>query len=215
MRLLPLILRGVAALAIVFAAATARVVYSGEKEIGLSTDALKAGDPHGAAEHARRAAGFYAPGAPHVGVAYQRLLALGTAAEGLGDRETALFAFQGVRSASIETRWILDVHDADRARADHAIARIQSEAPRPPGTRTLAPQAVEREALEALARDDAPRSEWIVVLLGGVLAAVAGALLVVQRALGATGLFDARRAAPGLGLLLAGAVCWLLALWRA
>ena len=110
----------VAAAGLVVGAATTRVVVSGEKEVALSTAALKAGDAHGAAEHARRAAGWYMPGAPHVRVAYERLLALGTAAEGLGDRETALFAFRGVRTASIETQWLFAPHEEDQLKADRA-----------------------------------------------------------------------------------------------
>jgi hypothetical protein len=204
-----------AAVGVIVAAASARVVFSGEKEIALSTAALEQGDPHGAAEHARRAAGWYAPGAPHVRVAYERLLALGTAAEGLGDRDTALYAFRGVRTASIETRWLFTVHEEDRDKADRAIARIESEAPRAPAMRTEPPRAIERAELETLARDEAPRTAWVVALVAGALGWGAGAALVARRAVGATGLFSLRRAMPGLVLTGSGVALWLLALWRA
>ena len=62
--------RGFVIAGVLVAAATLRVITSGEREIAASTDGLRAGDPHAATEHARRAAGWYAPGAPHVRVAY-------------------------------------------------------------------------------------------------------------------------------------------------
>jgi hypothetical protein len=200
---------------IVIGAATARVMSSGEREIALSTAALEAGDAHAAAEHARRAAGWYAPGAPHVRVAYERLLALGTAAEGLGDRDTALYAFRGVRTAALETRWLVTPHEDDRQRADRAIARLSAEAPRAPGLRTEPPAAIEREQLEALARDEAPRTGWVVALVAGALTWAAGAVAVAQRAVGATGVVSLRRALPGLVTAGIGMALWLLAIWRA
>jgi len=204
----------IAAAAIVLGAATARAVYSGEKEVALSTAALRAGDPHGAAEHARRAAGWYVPGAPHVRVAYERLLALGTTAEGLGDRETALYALRGVRTAAIETRWIFTPHEEDLERADRAIARIEAEAPRAPAHRNDPPSAVERDQLDALARDEAPQTAWVVALVAGALAFAAGAALTA-RAIGPTGVLSWRRSLPGIVAACAGAALWILAVWRA
>jgi hypothetical protein len=205
----------VAALGLVVGAASARVVTSGEKEIALSTAGLQAGDAHRAAEHARRAAGWYMPGAPHVRVAYARLLALGTAAEGLGDRDTALFAFRGVRTAAIETRWLLTPHEDDLERADRAIARLSADAPRAPGMRVEPPAKIEREQLEALTRDEAPRTAWVVVLVASAFTWAAGAVWIVQRAVGATGALDARRALPGAVVTGVGVAAWLLAIWRA
>ncbi|MEO7331825.1 MAG: hypothetical protein ABI193_24830 [Minicystis sp.] len=207
--------RGLALAGVLITAATARVVYAGEKEIALSTAALKAGDPHGAAEHARRAAGWYAPGAPHVRVAYDRLLALATTAEGLGDRETALFAWEGIRTAAIETRSLLTAHEAERDRADREIARLAAAAPRPPGTRTEPPAKIEREQLEALARDEAPRTLWVVGLVLSAITWITGAVWVVRRGVGATGRVDWAKALPGLVMIGAGVAIWLLSIWRA
>jgi hypothetical protein len=204
-----------AAAALVIGAASARVIHAGEKEIALSTQGLKSGDAHAAAEHARRAAGWYAPGAPHVRVAYERLLALGTKAEGLGDRELALYAFRGVRTAALETRWLVIPHEEDLDRANRAIARIEAEAPRAPGLRPEPPQKIEREQLEALSRDEAPRTEWVVVLILSALLAGAGAALAALRGVAPAGAVSLRRAAPGLLLAAAGAAAWLLAIWRA
>lgn len=207
--------RGLALAALLITAATARVIYSGEKEIALSTAALKAGDPHDAAEHARRAAGWYAPGAPHVRVAYDRLLALATTAEGLGDRETAVFAWEGVRTAAIETRSLFSAHEPELARANRELARLAAAAPRPPGTRTEPPAKIERAQLEALARDEAPRTLWVVGLVLSALTWITGAVWVVRRGVGATGRVDWTKALPGLVMIGAGVALWLLSIWRA
>jgi hypothetical protein len=204
-----------AVLGLVVGAASIRVIASGESEIATSTAALRAGDPHEATVHARRAAGWYAPGAPHVRVAYDRLIALATAAEGLGDRETALLAWTSVRSAAIETRWIVTPHEADLARANAAIARLAAAAPRPPGTRTEPAAKIEREQLEALGRDDAPRVPWVIALVVAFATWSAGAVWIVRRAVDAAGHVAWRRATPGILASVCGAFLWVLAIWRA
>jgi hypothetical protein len=208
-------LGSLAGLGLFVGAASARVVSSGEKEIALSTAGLAAGDARAAIEHARRAAGWYAPGAPHVRVAYERLLALGTAAEGLGDRELALYAFRGVRTASLETRWLLVPHEDDLDRANRAIARLSAEAPRAPGLRTEPPLKIEREQLDALLRDEAPRTPWVVTLVLGALTWAAGAAWMLRRAVAPDGAIAWGRALPGAVLTGAGVAAWLLAIWRA
>ncbi len=196
-------------------AVTARVIAGGEREIALSTAALRAGDPHEAAVHARRAAGFYAPGAPHVRVAYERLIALATKAESRGDRKLALFAWQGVRTAAMETRWLVTPHAEDLDRANAAIARLSAAEDRPPGTRTEPAAAVEREELDALVRDEAPHVPWVVALVAGFLAWTAGALVVVRRGVTTTGQLVWPRVRIPAVLAAAGVLVWLLAIWRA
>jgi hypothetical protein len=207
--------RGLAVTGLLLGAATLRVVTSGEREIAASTEGLRAGDAHAATEHARRAAGWYAPGAPHVRVAYERLIALATTAEGLGDREASLYAWRAVRTAAIETRWIVTPHAADLARANLAVARLEAAAPRPPGTRTEPPASVEREQLEALSRDEAPRTPWVDALVLAAVAWVGGAYAVVRRGITAGGQVSWGRAMPGIVVTAAGIALWLLAIWRA
>lgn len=207
-------LRVVAAVGLVIAAATARVIASGEGEIAESTKALKAGDPEGATVHARRAAGYYAPGAPHVRVAYERLIALAVTAEKMGDPAAAIFAWRAVRTASIETRWLVSPHQEDRERADAAIARLDAAATKP-GLHADPPAKLAREELEALSRDEAPRTPWVITLVAGALAWALGAVWVGLRAIDASGSIDRKRALPGLTLFLVGASAWLLAIWRA
>jgi hypothetical protein len=208
-------LQVLAVLGVVVGAASLRVIVAGEREIAASTEALLAGDAREAAVRARRAAGWYAPGAPHVRVAYVRLTALAVRAEGLGDRELALLAWRGVRTAAIETRWLVTPHAHDLARADEAIARLSAAVPRPPGTRTDLPADVERRQLEALTREVSPRTGWVLVLLAGFVGWVGGASWVARRALAPSGRLALRRAAPGLAVTALGVAMWLLALWRA
>ena len=207
--------RGLVIAGVLVAAATLRVITSGEREIAASTDGLRASDPHAATEHARRAAGWYAPGAPHVRVAYDRLIALATTAEGLGDREASLFAWRSVRTAAIETRWIVTPHAEDLERANAAIARLEAAAPRPPGTRNEPPASVEREQLEALSRDEAPRTPWVIALVVAAVAWISGSILVVRRGITAGGQVSWGRATPGIAITLTGVALWLLAIWRA
>jgi hypothetical protein len=208
-------LRVLALAGIVVGAATLRVVVSGEQEIAASTAALRAGDAHEAALHARRAAGWYAPGAPHVRVAYDRLIALATAAEGLGDRDTSLFAWRAVRTAALETRWLVTPHEGDLERADAAIARLAASVPRPSGTRAEPPSAVERAQLEALSRNEGPYTCWVVVLAGAAVLWTGGAVWAARRGLTGTGKVLWARAAPALAVAGAGVALWLLAIWRA
>lgn len=201
--------------ALLVAAVTGRVIVAGEREIALSTAALRAGDPHEAALHARRAAGHYAPGAPHVRVAYERLVALAVKAESAGDRATALFAWQGVRTAAIETRWIVTPHASDLDRANAEIARLQAAEARPLGTRTEPVNVILRDALLTLSRDEAPHVPWVIALVIGFFAWAAGAALVVRRSVTSTGQIVWARAGGALALTAAGVLVWLIAIWRA
>ncbi|HEY4121744.1 MAG TPA: hypothetical protein VGM56_27950 [Byssovorax sp.] len=208
-------LQAVAIVAIGVAAVTARVAVAGEEEIARSTDELRSGHAMEAAQHAGRAAAWYAPGAPHVRVAYARLIALATAAEGVGDRDTALFAWRAVRGAAIETRWIVTPHERDLARADEAIARLAAAAPRPVGTRVDPSSEVQREQLAALARDESPDVAWVIALVAGAFALGLGVLITVRRGLTETGQLLWLRARPGLALAALGFVLYAIALWRA
>ncbi len=196
-------------------AVSARVVIAGEREIAQSTAALRAGDPHEAALHARRAAGFYAPGAPHVRVAYDRLIALATKAEQLGDTATALFAWQSIRSAALETRWIVTPHADDLDRANAAIARLQAAQDRPLTTRVEPVAVIERAALEALARDEAPHIPWVIALVIGFLSWTIGAITILRRGVTSTGTLLLDRVRLPIVLTAAGILLWLLAIWRA
>jgi hypothetical protein len=191
------------------------VIWAGESEIAASTVALQQADLHEAVTRARRAAGWYAPGAPHVRVAYERLVAIATAAEGRGDRELALFAWRGVRTAAIESRWIVTPHESDLERANRAIARIEAAAPRPPGTRTESPQRIEQLQITALLRDEAPHVPWVIALVVAFVAWAGGAAWSVRSAARAPEGRAFARARPGFVVAIAGITLWVIALFRA
>ncbi len=210
--------RGASALlvvAVVVAAATARVVYSGEREIAASTEALIAGDAHEATVRARRAAAWYAPGAPHVRVAYDRLLALGREAEARRRPAIALLAYEGVREAAISTRWLVPMHTAEVAEAEAAIARIRSKDERPPSTASDPDAAIERELLTALAARPGPSRAASAALGLSFLAWTGGLTWVLTRAVDATGRLDRRRSLPGFVAFAVGLLGWIALLFSA
>lgn len=215
LRLLLRVLSVLSAMGLLIGAITARVIWAGESEIAASTAALQQADVREAATRARRAAGWYAPGAPHVRVAYERLVAIATAAEGRGDRELALLAWRGIRTAALETRWIVIPHAADLNRANRAIARIEAAAPRPPGTRTESPQRIEQRQITALLRDEAPRVPWVIALVVAFVAWAAGAAWALRQATRAPEGKAFARAQPGIVVALAGVALWVIALFRA
>lgn len=205
------VLFALAALTAVLGVATARVVLSGEAEIKASTAALDDGDAREAIVHARRAARWYAPGAPHVPVAYDRLIALATASEQNRRDDLALLAWRGVRLAVIETRWVITPQPEHLERADEEIARIMAKQPR-----EAEPDAmIRKEELQKLKRHEPPRILWVALLVGGFLGLAAGLLLWGKQVGGAGGRLMWSGAKSGMILTLVGAVLWLVAVWRA
>lgn len=194
------------------AAVTARVIVAGEAEIAASTAALRAGDAHEATVRARRAAEWYAPGAPHVRVAYERLMSLGKEAERRHQREIALLAFEGVHEAAISTRWLVMPHESDVAVADQAIARLRSQDPRPPGAAVEPDAAIERALLDSLAARPGP-SRAMSAGLGVAFAVILGGLgWVLTRAVDATGRLSPSRARLGAAVAAMGLVAWVVLL---
>lgn len=195
----------------VLGVATGRVIYSGEQELSASTAALDAGDPREAIVRARRAASWYAPGAPHVGVAYERLAALARAAEENKRDDLALLGWQAIRAASIDTRWLLSPHADDRERAEREIARLRAKIPN-----QVAPDAaIATEQLHKLRRHQPARPIWIVGLLSGFALLVGGLFVASRRAADAAGRLVLARAKVGLVVAVVGIGLWLLSLWQA
>jgi hypothetical protein len=199
----------------IVAAATFRVVFAGEAEIAKSTAALEAGDPVLAIDHARSAATWYAPGAPHVRVAYGRLMALAREAEARKQKALALRAYRAVTTASASTAWAIVPHAADAEAARAAIARIESTTERPIATATEPPGAVEAKLLGELARAPGPSRLWSAVLAASFVSLLAGIAIVLKRAIDETGRLHAKAAAVGAVVASVGLVGYALALWLA
>lgn len=188
---------------------TARVVYSGEHELELSTKALAAGDPREAVVRARRAAGWYAPGAPHVPVAYARLVEIARAAEERRKPALALFTWRAVRSAATESRWLRQPYAAELELANREIARLaelELDDAAEPG---------EGEVLAALQRDETPRRPWTVALVLGFVLWCGGLSWVARRAADVGGKMVWGRARLPIVVTLVGVLLWLGAVWRA
>jgi len=195
-----------------FAAFSARVILEGESELSASNAAFDRGELSAALDHARRAATLYAPGAPHVERAYERMNALALGAEAAGQPKLAFLAWQAVRGAALESRHVFLPRQAELDRANQNLARLEA----------LARDSADRErpqtqaqALKRLNADDAPAPAWIAVLGAGFLLALAGLGLFAFRGLSRAGSVSFPRARLGLLLFAIGAACWTLAAYKA
>lgn len=199
------------ALALPAGGCAARVLVEGRRELAESLR-LRESDAQESLLHARRAASWYLPSAPHVSAAYRELRELATSAERRGDRETALQAWRSIRSASLSTRWLIEPHRRERKEADQAIARLSAES-----SRLLPSRQEERRDLEALhasslSRDDAPRTAWVVVLLLGVVGWGGGAYRMLRRGVTPEGKLVMGEAKVAGLVAAAGAVAFVLGL---
>lgn len=204
------LLRGLLLFVIVVAAIMARVVYSGEREIADSSAALRAGDADQAIIHARMAALWYTPGAPHVRVAYGRLMALGREAEERRLWDTALFAFRSVVSASAATRWAIEPHADDVAQAKEAIARIEARSKAGEAPEPMAPPK-----LAELASPGVIPVIWKLILGLSFLGMGGGLAALLRFGIDESGRLDRRRGlAPGIAAMI-GLACYVAALFFA
>jgi hypothetical protein len=205
------LLVAIAALAVV----VARAIGEGEAEMVKSDHAFDEGQLRTAAVHARRAATLYAPRAPHVRAAYERLIAIAIGAEAAGNPDVAEAAWRAVRGAALETRHFWVPHRAELERANRSLARLQVR--QAEASAALVPfkrdsrQSYER-ALGVLERDEQPRAPWMVALFAGFAACAAGVFRLARRALDGEGRFlGFAHARLGVILVVAGALCWALA----
>jgi hypothetical protein len=187
------------------AALTARMIVEGEAELKSSDAAFDRGDLAEATLHARRAATFYAPGAPHVAAAFERMRAIALGAESQGDVNMARRAWGAVRSAVLETRHFALPHAEELALANANLARLIASSPG--GDR--------QTAARLLARDETPRAPWVLVLGLGFLLFASGLILAVRRGVSPSGEMS-RKVLVVAGLLaLFGVAFWTFAVYRA
>ncbi len=194
------------------AALSARVILEGRAELAASDAAFNDGDLRPALEHARRSATLYAPGAPHVDRAYERLIAIGHGAEAAGQPKVAFLAWQSVRSAALESRHIWVSRTAELERANENLSRLEALAR---GSGDADQGKVQGQALSRLSADSAPAPGWIAVLGAGFLLALLGLGLFAFQGLDKAGAVSVRRAQVGLVLFVIGAACWTLAAYKA
>ena len=198
---------------LVLAAATARAVSEGERHMHQSDDAFDRGDLPGALLHARAAAVMYAPGAPHVQSAYNRLIAIAVGAEAAGQKRSAETAWRAVRGAALETRHLWVVRGAELGRANENLARLNVAGME--ASDAGDPREALARARQELARDNAPGLVWLAALIAGFVATALGLGLVALRGVRPDGSFVIGRAKVGMLLAIAGALAWTTAVWRA
>jgi hypothetical protein len=201
-------------LLLALAALTGRAVIEGEQQMAESDRAFNAGDLRGATVHARRAAVMYAPGAPHVSRAFERLVAIAVGSEAAGNAELAELGWGAVRGAALETRHIWVPFDAELKRANANLARIGSTSESALVAQT-SPEQLHEQAARALARDDAPRAIWVSALIAGFLLAVVGLGVTARFGVQKDGRFVIAEARLGLLLGVVGAALFAIAAWRA
>ena len=205
------LLRLVAGVAVLFTLVSGRVIYAGEEEIAAGTRALQAGHAREAIACSARAAEWYVPAAPHVRVAYGRLIRIAEAAEEHGRHELALAAWRSLRAAAKSTRWIYSPYEKERQRANREIARLMAIG----STRPKPPAELQQQYLKELMRDETPRVPWVLLLLFGLGAFCVGTVVAVRRMAGSFGELKWTAGRTPLLVALLGVAAWLLALWRA
>lgn len=193
-----------------------RAVLEGRAALARGDQALADGDQAEAVAQWRRAARWYVPLAPHVGGAYDRLEELAAAAEARGDRDTALAAWEGVRSSINATR---SFYTPQAERLDPANRHIAALRAASPDDAAAAPGQDEATRAawhyQLLSRDDGPSLGWSVLALLGFALWIGAALLFALRGVTADDRLVPRTAAwAGLGVA-AGLVVWMLGLYNA
>lgn len=192
---------------------TARAVSDGEEHMRQSDAAFNQGNLPDALLHARSAAVMYAPGAPHLARAYDRMIAIAIGSEAAGHARSAESAWRAVRGAALETRHVWVPHAAELARANENLARLENAANR--SDKAEDPRAAVERARQELARDDAPSTPWLIALLAGFAAMLTGLVVVGLRGISPDGKLALGRAKLGIVLSIAGALSWTAAVWRA
>jgi hypothetical protein len=186
------------------------MIVEGERELAASDAAFDRGDLLSATAHARRAALAYAPGAPHVDRAYARLGAVAIGAETAQQPAAAERAWQAMREAALETRHLWVPRAKDLARANAAIARLQS---------AQRPAAVEKQhaadGLAELARRPGTSVTSTLALLSSFMLVAFGLGWIAARGAGPGGGLRRSRMKLGLCLVAAGVAIWTLAALRA
>ena len=125
------LMRGVVALVLGFVALVAvagiSLTRQGTHEMSLSDDAFHSGKLRESVAHARAAALSYVPGSEHVRAANERLEAIARGAEAEGNDELALFAWDALRQAQVETSYPGRPKSELLERAEAGILRLRRD----------------------------------------------------------------------------------------
>ncbi|MBI4511932.1 MAG: hypothetical protein HY698_20025 [Deltaproteobacteria bacterium] len=192
-----------------------RVFWDGRKALAAGEAALARDDTHEAIASFRRAARWYAPLAPHVTRAYERLESVARNAEKTGDSRLALEAWQAIRSSVMATRSTYvpfpDKLTAANERIAALMARLEGENADP------GKSEAERKAwhLDLLSRDEAPKVGWSLVAILGLCAWVGGGFFFAWRGISDQDRLVPRAASHAGIVIVLGLIAWVLGLYKA
>jgi hypothetical protein len=191
-----------------------RVFWDGRQALRAGDAAMQKQDTTEALVKWRRAARWYAPGAPHVEAAYARMEELARAADARGDDALALEAWRGIRSSSLATRSFYTPYADKLAAANRRIAELMAKQE---VAADKGKDLAERRALHLgfLERDDAPSTGWAALALVGFAAWVGGGFWFAARGVTADDRLDRRNALRAAALVTVGLVLWMLGLYKA
>jgi hypothetical protein len=158
-----------------------RATWEGRSNLRAADTAIRAKDNRIAIVHARAAASWYFPKAAHVAGGYARLIHIARLSEAMRDRDTALVAWRGVRSAAMGSRWLVQPHQKELNLANASLARLASEVRPTMLAPEQSPSVLEQKYRNQLSEQSQTRTWWVVVLMAGLfLFAVAGPLSVLR-----------------------------------
>jgi hypothetical protein len=132
--------------------------------------------------------------------------------EAAGDREHARLAWGALRAAALETRHVSIPYAVELREANDRLERMAS-APPPGNQPARGTPAVDLKG--ALSQVPGPPAWASALLSAGFVLAAGGLLLVATRGLTREGRLDRQRLLAGLGVFLAGALLWAIAVYRA
>jgi hypothetical protein len=198
---------GGVALAIVVSRAT----LTAHAELKAGEAALARGDVTLAVDAFERAGRMRVPGARTHLDALDRLEAIGAPAAAAGDLATARAAYEAARRAILGTR-SLGTPQAERLqRVDARLAELLARADQSSGT----PEARRAWHAARLARTEAPRAGFTVMLLIGFALWVGGGAALALGGLGPDDRLRRWQALLAAAAIAGGLVLWLVGLWRA
>jgi tetratricopeptide (TPR) repeat protein len=196
------------------------VVYvgvQGYREYQKALTARAEGNLAKAITHYQRSIKWYLPGAPHVDRSAEGLWKIGEAAQEKGDRETALTAFQELRSSFYAARsfytpgkeWI------EKCNQKIAVLMAQWEATSSKRKEMASLEELRQKHLDILTQKDRPDYFWSVVLEIGFFGWVGAVIgFIIQVFQGEKG-FVVRRALGWGGLFLVSYAIWIMGMLKA
>ena len=192
-----------------------RVFWDGRRALAAGAAAMARGDTEEAIAEWRRAARWYAPGAPHVRAAYGRLEDAARRAEDAGDRQGALAAWRAVRSSVLATRSFYTPYAEKLGVANDRIAGLMKDVEGDAADPGKTPAQREAWHLALLTRDEAPSVGWTLLALVGLAGWIGGGFLFAFRGVTDEDRLDRRFAAYSGLLVAAGLFVRMLGLYLA